>query len=383
MCWSCLMFFSNLCLFLDYHTLLCSTHVSQCQLVHNYRFIIVLCPFIGYCFMQLVTDADLRSLARATARRRHHAFRPGTRSNHTRQFVSYLSFCSYYRLQDVNPLASTLCMYAEFLARSFTSPRSIRNYLSGVRLMHHYLGQDAPNLDCFELDLILRALDITLAHVPTRRLPITESILSELWSACDYLGPTGIVLRFAFLFGFFSFVRQSNWAPTSASSFDPHRHTCRGDIFVHPPGLVVLLKWSKTLQTHEKMPMIPLPAIPGHHLCPVQAYHDMLAVAPTASPNDPLLMLPTTNGGLRVMTTPQLRKAFNTLMECLGYSPAAYSLHSFRRGGATAAHRAGADFLSVQRHGTWTSDAFWDYIVSDAVENSPVAHALAARAAQH
>lgn len=263
------------------------------------------------------------------------------------------------------------------------SPRSIRNYLSGVRLLHHFLDQEAPSLDNFELDLILRALDITMAHVPTRRLPITEPILSQLCSACAYLGPLGVVLKFAFLFGFFSFVRQSNLAPISSASFDARRHTCRGDVFVHPPGLVVLLKWSKTLQTHQKMPLIPLPAIPGHHLCPVRAYQDMLSVAPTRSSDDPLLMLPSASGELRPLTTTQLRHAFNTLMECLGHTPTAYSLHSFRRGGATAAYRAGADFLSVQRHGTWTSDAFWDYIVSNAVDNSPVANALAARVALH
>jgi hypothetical protein len=272
-------------------------------------------------------------------------------------------------------------MYAEFLARSFVSPRSIRNYLSGVRLLHNLIGQEAPALDSFELDLILRALDITLAHVPTRRLPITESILSQLCSACDLLGPLGVVLKFAFLFGFFSFVRQSNMAPSSRAAFDARRHTCRGDVFVHPPGLVLLLKWSKTLQTHQKMPLIPLPAIPGHPLCPVQAYHEMLDISPSQSPNDPLLQLPTTDGAPRPLTTTQLRNAFNTIMDCLGYSPAAYSLHSFRRGGATAAYRAGADFLSVKRHGTWTSDAFWDYIANEAVDKSPVAQALGAHVA--
>lgn len=272
-------------------------------------------------------------------------------------------------------------MYAEFLSRDFASPKSIRNYLSGVRLMHKLLGLEATNLCSFELDLILRALDITMEHRPNRRLPMTEAILSRLCEACDCLGSLGLTLKFAFLFGFFGFVRQSNMAPASARAFDRKRHTCRGDILVNPPGLVVILKWSKTLQTHHQTHLIPLPAVPGHPLCPVTAFQAMVADIPTTSPNDPLLQTRTSSGGLEPLTTHSLGQSFQALMDCLGLPAAAYSLHSLRRGGATSAFRAGVDFIHVKRHGTWSSDAFWDYIVSENVEHSPVARALALRAA--
>lgn len=106
----------------------------------------------------------------------------------------------------------------------------------------------------------------------------------------------------------------------------------------------------------------------------------MVAAFPTTSSNAPLLQVRTSHGCVVPLTIHGLRQSFHTLMDCLGYPAAAYSLHSLRRGGATAAFRAGVDFIHIKRHGTWTSDAFWDYIVTDSVNSSPVAHALARRA---
>jgi hypothetical protein len=46
----------------------------------------------------------------------------------------------------------------------------------------------------------------------------------------------------------------------------------------------------------------------------------------------------------------------------IGLAPSGYSGHSFRRGGATLAHRLGIDPLLIKRMGDWSSDAYMDYI---------------------
>ncbi len=52
-------------------------------------------------------------------------------------------------------------------------------------------------------------------------------------------------------------------------------------------------------------------------------------------------------------------------------------LHCLRRSGATAAYTAGVD-THIKRRGTWSSDAFWQYITTNAMTltNSPVALGL-------
>jgi hypothetical protein len=106
----------------------------------------------------------------------------------------------------------------------------------------------------------------------------------------------------------------------------------------------------------------------------VQAYKGMVANIPSTAPNTPLLILPCRAG---VLGLDKLNKAFKILLSVAGYNTSTYSLHSLRRSGATAAYTAGVDFTHIKRHGTWRSDAFWDYITTEPASESKVATALA------
>jgi len=55
----------------------------------------------------------------------------------------------------------------------------------------------------------------------------------------------------------------------------------------------------------------------------------------------------------------------------IGVDPAKYSGHSFRRGGATFAHRLGVDPLLIKRMGDWRSDAYRRYIDHNTPEGGP------------
>jgi hypothetical protein len=313
----------------------------------------------------LTTD-DLRRSAR---RRRKQAFRPGTRANQRCQIASYLKFCLERDLNFLNPSTDTLCLYAEFLALRFTSAKSVKNYLSAINLFHKLKDISAPSLDSFQYQLMLRAIPLTMRAMPMQRSPITPTMLRDICEICHHMSHLGLILKCAFVFGFFGFLRASNLAPASVNSFDASRHTTRSDICIQPPGLVIRLKWSKTHQAPGSPALIPVPAIPGHPLDPVATYTRMITASPT---RPPLLTMP--DG--RPVTVKQLRRALRVILTALGYPAASYSLHSLRRGGATASVRAGADFIHVKRHGTWRSDSFWHYITSHITENSPVAAAL-------
>ena len=174
-----------------------------------------------------------------------------------------------------------------------------------------------------------------------------------LWS--DWRNGHSPHLQVAFTLTYYGFLRQSNIAPASRTGFDPSRHTTRGDVTLSPPGLVVQLKWSKTHQAPGTPGLVPIPSVPGQRTDPVAAYTSMLRAVPTRSPADPLLTLPSR----RPVTSRYLQRALRCILTALGLHAHAYSLHSFRRGGATTAFREGADFIDVKRHGLWRSDAFW------------------------
>ena len=320
---------------------------------------------------------DITTLHNLTRKQRHKAFRPGTVSNHKSQFLLYIRFCQHYRLQDIDPTNDTVCMYATYLSKRFVSPQSVCNYMSAVRLLHKYLAIPAPALDSFDLKLTIRAIKLSMRHTPSQRRPLTVDMLRAMCTICDGLPASiGKMLKVALLFGFCGFLRQSNLAPRQAKQFDPTRHTCRGDVLIQPPGIVVIIKWTKTQQTTDKLTLLPIPAIPGSPLDPVVAYNEMIAAVPTRSDNDPLLLLPPTSRK-RIVTTSLLQSCFRQLVAGVGGDPACFSLHSLRRGGATLAHHRGAHFLDIQRHGTWRSQAFLDYITTHGPADSPIPQVLA------
>ena len=222
-----------------------------------------------------------------------------------------------------------------------------------------------------------------MRHVPLQRRPITPRMLHDLCAACDRAAtPLTASIKVAILFGFCGFLRQSNLAPRTASGFDPTRHTCRGDVLLQPPGLVIVLKWSKTMQAAGPASLLPIPTVKIQAIDPVQAYRDMLSLVPTNNPNDPLLLLPTATHNRIPITVSILRQAFHELLVIIGVDPALYSLHSLRRGGATAAFHKGASLMDIQRHGTWTSQAFMHYITANHHSDSKVAMNLASALSQ-
>ena len=58
-------------------------------------------------------------------------------------------------------MLDTVCLYVEFLSRTLT-PASIRNYLSGVKLLHLFTGADYP----FTKEFILPSLYVVSLAMP-------------------------------------------------------------------------------------------------------------------------------------------------------------------------------------------------------------------------
>ena len=65
--------------------------------------------------------------------------------------------------------------------------------------------------------------------------------------------PHGEVLTAISLLGFFGFLRLSNLAPHSLASFDHTRHLTGEDVFFTKKFLKVIIKWSKTMQTRDRV----------------------------------------------------------------------------------------------------------------------------------
>ena len=99
--------------------------------------------------------------------------------------------------------------------------------------------------------------------------------LYSLVGFCDniYMGK---VFKTVFLLAFFVFFSPLKPCPHSLSSFDFTRHLAAGNIFFHSDTVKVLIKWSKTIQSRDKVKLISLPKLGRAAICPVRALSKML-----------------------------------------------------------------------------------------------------------
>ncbi len=201
-------------------------------------------------------------------------------------FVYNLFFLSI-RTRSVD----TLMAYIEYLAQHLKSGKSLGNYVSGISFLHKCLRLPFNARQDPIVLLFLRAAKISL-RAPKVKPTVSIRQLEILMQLASHLGSTGIILQVAMSWGFFGFLRQSNLAPIKVGNFNPLKHTTRGHVHQASPGLVVYLPWSKSNKSGD-FQNVPLPALPQKHiLCPVNAYNNLLKVAPTIYNKQPLLSLP-------------------------------------------------------------------------------------------
>ena len=155
--------------------------------------------------------------------------------------------------------------------------------------------------------------------------------------------------------------RKSSIVPPTKTAFDSNKFLSRNDGVCTPFGLLVTLKYSKTNQHGDNNVVIPLHANPGSSLCPVQAFNDMCAKIPVNS-SDPLFCY-LNQGRLVPFDADTVDKSFKKLMSLTGVvSSNQYTMHSFRRGGATFYFKSGVPGELVQLFGNWKSDCYLRYL---------------------
>ena len=196
-------------------------------------------------------------------------------------------------------------------------------------------------------------------------------------SVCEAL-PHPIIFKSVYLVAFYSFLRISNLVPHSIAAFSPLEQLARGDVFFAPPGLQLLITWSKTLQNRNKVIVIKLPAIKNVAICPVYHIKQLLQLLP-GDQDSPLFQIPC-YGKWVPLTDSRVRKHFKDVLIKLKLHNKGITFHTFRKSGASLAFQGNASLQSIKAHGTWSSETVWRYIIQNQDGSAEVAHTLASLA---
>lgn len=310
----------------------------------------------------LEPEARLEQLDEHCYETMRRSYQPSTLKNIRSQALIYNRFCEFYGLKMFPATAWQMVRYARYIANTVTSYDTVMNYLSGVRKLHALGGFEVPAADDPNLRHIMRAIRLELAHPIKQAEPVTPHLLRCIYEHVDLHSPFDLVCYTALLVGFYLFLRKSNLVPESVKEFNPCKQLTRSDILVGRNIMLVVIKWSKTIQYQQKELLLPLLTVQDLRICPHFWLRLMFQKIPAGN-NQPLFAVPSkTGGGVDALTYDQLAKKFKLWVHKSGLPCDRYTLHGLRKGGACHALESGLVGEDIKILGDWATDAYMRYL---------------------
>ena len=299
------------------------------------------------------------------------AFSQSTKKAYGAMFKTFLAFVAFmdWDLFQVN-VFSLLC-FLECLQFNGVKHTQMANYLSAIRSQFFIFGLDVTCFTDSRLKLYQRAIQLHAPLTVKLNKIIDIPLLVKIYEECDYMY-MGQIYKALYLLSFFSFLHMSNLVPHSVAAFSPLKQLARADVIFKPGKMIILVKWSKTMQNNNQIKLITVPRILNSPICPVRAVSNLLTLT-TRGPNLPLFQVKYNQEWVSLTDT-RVRRHFTQILSRLNLAGAGYTFHTFRRSGATFAFNNNVALQNIQKHGTWTSDCVWRYITDSANAGEQVAN---------
>ncbi|KAK3244803.1 hypothetical protein CYMTET_45600 [Cymbomonas tetramitiformis] len=302
------------------------------------------------------------------------AYAESTQRSYDTGVKAFLTFCVRFAcLGTLEPLLpasdATLARFIAFSAW-FVQPGTIKSYLAGVRSLHLQQGVEwTPIAHRFWVAAALQGVRRQWDRPAKPVMPITLRDLARMAEFADMESITGLALWAAILVGFYGLFRKDNLTVGKSQAWNARGALVREDVLFAEAGDVVWIRvrHSKTIQCGERYHWVPLVAVPGSRLCPVEALRRLMLATEGLPEEAPLFQVEGRGkrGALVPMSHAALVAGLKSLAVQVGLDPARYAGHSLRRGGATAAMRLNVERLYIKLQGDWKSDCWERYCELD------------------
>ena len=292
-----------------------------------------------------VNRTDCLVLTESQLQERHRQFLSAATSENTRR--AYRSAIRHFQTWGgVLPCEPTLIIrylltYAESL-----NARTLALRLTAVSQWHLFQGFADPTANA-DVRKTLRGISRTHGKPKkkAKALPI-EDLELMVATMKDDISLQGLRNKALLQIAFFGALRRSEAAVLEVK-----------ELTWDPDGLIITLSRSKTDQDGEGIVKAIPYAAPGSICCPATALKEWLAAAKITSGS---VFRRVTRESI-VGPDALYAGSINTVLKnCAAKAGLPYvpelSGHSFRRGLATSAYRAGADFKNIKRQGGWRHD---------------------------
>ena len=95
----------------------------------------------------------------------------GTWKNFRSVLNQYLRFCNEFQLSPFPASVKALNGFAIITSLRVKSPRTVTNYLSSLKTLHHLFDLPTKNFSDFGVRLTIRGLNKTMLHISQRKDP--------------------------------------------------------------------------------------------------------------------------------------------------------------------------------------------------------------------
>ena len=172
-------------------------------------------------------------------------------------------------------------------------------------------------------------LKLTRINTPLRISRHNIIDLKDLMRICTMCESIhmGYVYRVVFLVDYFGLLRLSNIAPHSYNSFCHTRHISAGDVIFDKKIVKIIIKWSKAVQTRDKVHVLSFPRLQASILWPYKALKKVFS-SYSPSQDQPLFQIAMPSG-LQVLIDSKIRKVLSRLNLKLDYPKKYYTFHIF------------------------------------------------------
>ena len=174
-----------------------------------------------------------------------------------------------------------LLAFMEYLSQNNQSRSTISNYMTAIRAFHIIYACDTFPFKDERISWFLKSLQITAPLTPRIRTTLNIEVLTSVVHLCNNFEAPAVFIPL-YLTCFFSFLRLSNLLPHTVRAFDVTRQLARGDLIITKNSALLIVKWSKTIQSRRDIVTLPLPCLGSSILCPIAALNKMILLYPAS-----------------------------------------------------------------------------------------------------
>lgn len=160
-----------------------------------------------------------------------------------------------------------------------------------------------------------------------QKKPFTPQILLTLKEHLNLDDPFHATFWAVCLVAFFGLFCKANLLSKGSRQLNPSKHLHWGDILFFSDGVIIINRWSKTIEFSQQILTIALPCISKHPLCPFTALKHAFLLVPTLLSGPAFVIPASTERGLIPLLSGKFDSLFQVLVIKMNLDPSRVSGH--------------------------------------------------------